>query len=674
MTTTAGTKRPQRSGQMWWWAAGAAVTAVALVVTPVAAAPRATPEAATRTLLSVVDSSYSAAAVTAEVKALGGHVVAVYDVADALLVDLPAGASAPAGTVAVADVALHVSSLAATAAPVVAGATFRATIAADPAQQGAGVTVALVDTGVADIPDLEGRLTHVNVSGGPAGDALGHGTFLAGLVAGDGSASAGRYAGVASAAEILDVQVAAADGSTSLSRVLAGLQAVADSARADASLRVVSLALSTGSPLPPTADPLARALDRLWARGLTVVVAAGNDGPGPATVSSPGADPVVVTVGALDEEATPARGDDTVADFSSRGTAFGVAKPDLVAPGVSLVSTRAPGSIADVQNPASRVADAYFTGTGTSMSEAVVAGAAAVLVGSRPALTPDSVKRLLTSTAYRSSGLPKKAAGAGGLDLGAALAAAPRVPLLKPARWLGSAAQDAAYAPDEADAATWEQFSQAWQADDLDAVAAAWSRLSEQTRRWAATAFALALVGQGRRRQRLRVPGPRPDGAPLGHRGLERAGLGGRRLRRAPLGRHRLGRPPLGLRRLGRAPLGRRDLDGAPLGAGGLDSPPLGRRRLGRPPLGHRGLARLRLDRTPLGRGRVGDRRLDDSGVVGAPLGVDGLQRLGVVRAPLGSGRLGRAPLGRRAGVRRRERDAAVRRYALHAATLEGLA
>ncbi len=333
---------------------GAAVAVSALALAVALPAPGAvTAPATSTTLLSVVDHSVSPAAIATAVTARGGEVLAVYDVADALLVSLPRGVDAPAGTVVVSDVALRIASVtpATAAAADVTGATYRATIGAPASRTGAGVTVALVDTGVADVADLAGRVQHVNVSGSVAGDGLGHGTFMAGLIAGSGVSSQGRYTGVAPDARILDVQVAAADGSTSLSRVLAGLQAVADAALADRSVRVVSLALSTGSPLPPSADPLARALDRMWARGLTVVVAAGNDGPAVGTVSSPGADPTMITVGTLDEHATSVRRDDTVSDFSARGTEFGVPKPDLVAPGVSLVSTRAAGQLGRRREP-----------------------------------------------------------------------------------------------------------------------------------------------------------------------------------------------------------------------------------------------------------------------------------------------------------------------------------
>ncbi|HET7900998.1 MAG TPA: S8 family serine peptidase, partial [Candidatus Nanopelagicales bacterium] len=486
-------RRARASGRLVLGAALAVTaTALALGAPAVDAAPA---PASTRTLLSITDPTVSTAEVAATVAKRGGRVLDVYAVADALLVSLPAGTSAPAGTVAVSDVALHVTSLgAAASAADVTGATYRTTIDAPAGQTGTGVTVAVVDTGVADVADLAGRLDHVNVSGDDAGDGLGHGTFMAGLIAGDGSSSGGQYTGVAPGASILDVQVATADGTTSLSRVLAGLQAVANRAATDPTLKVVSLALSTGSPLPPRSDPLARALDRLWSRGMTVVVAAGNDGPDAGTVTSPGADPTLITVGSIDEHSTSARTDDSVSAFSSRGTQFGTQKPDLVAPGTSLISTRAPGSSADTENPQSRVGEAYFTGTGTSMSEAVTAGAAAVLLGTRSALTPDAVKRLLVSDAYRAAGLTRaQGAGAGGLDLGAAVADAPTVPLRRSARSAAVKADDV-LGPDPADADSWAAFQQAWSDGDLQAVSDAWVQLSPQTRKWAATAFALALL------------------------------------------------------------------------------------------------------------------------------------------------------------------------------------
>ena len=353
--------------------------------------------------------------------------------------------------------------------------TVRATLGLGaPHGEGAGVTVAVVDTGVADIADLAGRLTHVDVSRSGGGDDYGHGTFVAGLVAGDGHDSHGVYAGVAPGAHILDVRVAANDGSTDLVAVLKGLQAVAAHPEVD----VVNLSLSSGSPLPYQVDPLTVALEALWRKGITVVVPAGNDGTaGAGTITSPGVDPLLLTVGGLDENGTGAHGDDSVASWSSQGPApEHIAKPDLVAPGAHLVSTASVGSVVWSANPGSRVGSSYMLGSGTSFSTAVTSGAAAVLLADRPSLSPGQVKALTTGTTYPVSGGPS-VAGQGGLDLAAALAA--KAPSVKAPR-------------DDVDgsASAWTAFLQALADGDAEAAASSWARLSPDARQWAARQWA----------------------------------------------------------------------------------------------------------------------------------------------------------------------------------------
>jgi serine protease AprX len=344
-----------------------------------------------------------------------------------------------------------------------------------PAGEGAGVTVAVVDTGVADVPDLAGRVTHVDVTGDGIGDGYGHGTFVAGLVAGDGSSSQGRYAGVAPGARILDVRVGGNDGSSDLVTVLRGLQAVA----AHPEVSVVNLSLSSGSPLPYQIDPLTVALEALWRKGITVVVPAGNDGEdGRKSITSPGIDPVLLTVGGLDENGTAGRRDDDVADWSSQGPApQGVAKPDLVAPGAHVISTGAPDSVVWNGNPGARVPGGYFRGSGTSFSTAVMSGSAAVLLAGRPRLSPGQVKQLVTDSAYDVHG-PRRATGAGGLDLAAALEArTPRVPAT-PSTCIPGAAS------------AWADFLQALLDGNEAAAASAWAHLSPEARQWAASAWA----------------------------------------------------------------------------------------------------------------------------------------------------------------------------------------
>jgi serine protease AprX len=422
--------------------------------------------------------------VAASVRALGGTVVGTYEVADALLADLPQAVTAPHGAFVVPDLAMRFNSAPATTAGSDELNTFRQTINAPDENSGSGVQVAVVDTGVDASADIDVS-EHVNVSDGPDGDGLGHGTFMAGLVAGDDA----QFGGVAPAAEVFDVQVARQDGSTNLSTVLAGLQAVADKQQADPSLQVAMLALSTDSPLPPWMDPLTRALDRLWTRGVTVVVASGNEGAG--EVGSPANDPVLLVVGAQDEADTATIDDDTVAEFSSYGRAFGQKRPDVVAPGVSLISTSPTASSAYMENPGSRVGEGFLKGSGTSMSAAVTAGALAALVSARPGLTPDQAKRLVIGTADRTKELRKKTgAGNGALNLGTALT----TPLAQVPALPQEQAGPSMFGPAEADETLWAEFAAAWDAGDLTALAAAWSKMTVQTRKWAANAWSMAAL------------------------------------------------------------------------------------------------------------------------------------------------------------------------------------
>ncbi len=255
------------------------------------------PSAATPTHRVLLSSTGEVSEVASAVTAAGGTVVQTFEIAQALLADLPEHAAAPEGTFVVPNVTMNFNAASAVSASDEAN-TFRETIAAPAGQGGSGVTVAVIDTGVDDSAAVD-VAQHVNVSGDTTGDGLGHGTFMAGLVAGDDN----EFGGVAPGAEVLDVQVAAQDGSTDLARVLAGMQAVADERATNPSLDVAMLALSTESPLPPWMDPLTRGLDRLWARGVTVVVASGNDGKN--GVTSPATDPVLLVAGAQDEADTP---------------------------------------------------------------------------------------------------------------------------------------------------------------------------------------------------------------------------------------------------------------------------------------------------------------------------------------------------------------------------------
>ena len=285
---------------------------------------------------------------------------------------------------------------------------------------GKGVAVALLDTGIAAHPDVADRIVasaDLTLEGNFS-DSYGHGTFLAGLIAGNGQSSSGRFTGVAPEADLVSIKVAGADGATTLGQVLYGLQLI-DSSKERYNIRVVTLALA--GPAVSGPDPLVLAVERLWADGLVVVAAAGNTGPGDGTIASPAVDPYIVAVGSTDEHKTSAVTDDTVPDWSARGpSVFSLAKPDVVAPGKSLMSLRSPGSSADQENPSARIGDDYFVGSGTSMSAAVASGAAALLLQSNPALAPDEVKGVLMGSAEPIAETDPHATGAGAIDVFAA--------------------------------------------------------------------------------------------------------------------------------------------------------------------------------------------------------------------------------------------------------------
>jgi serine protease AprX len=454
----------------------AASAALPLAPAPAAADLAAPAGEATRVVVTSVAGGVSTAA--RAVSAVGGTVLARLPIVGGVAAELPAGADLGPAYQVVPDRPLQLAGEA-TAGP---ASTVRATLGLPASgSEGAGVTVAVVDTGVADHPDLAGRLAHVDVTGEGGGDGYGHGTFIAGLVAGSGASSGGAVVGVAPRARVLDVKVARADGSTDLVTVLRGLQVAA---RAD--VDVLNLSLSSGSELPYQLDPLNTALRRLWRSGTTVVVPSGNDG---TTVSAPGNDPVLLTVGGLDEGRTADRSDDGVASWSGRGPAAqGVAKPDLVAPGASVVSLRAAGSVVDAANPQARVGNGYFRGSGTSFSTAVTSGAVAALLAERR-LTPDQVKAVVTGTAYDAAGLaPATAAGAGGLDVGAALDA--KAPSVGQAGKANAVAGDVAPGSVPGDPETWAELLRALAAQDRSAAASSWGALSPAARNWAARTWA----------------------------------------------------------------------------------------------------------------------------------------------------------------------------------------
>jgi serine protease AprX len=271
--------------------------------------------------------------------------------------------------------------------------------------EGDGVAVASIDTGVTITRDLGSRLlARVDFTADQDGiDHFGHGTHIAGLIASNGYNSEGAYEGAAPETGLVSLKVAGWDGATDVTSVIAALQ-WATSNRERYGIKVVNLSWGTDGAQGTDIDPLDAAVERAWKAGLVVVVAAGNAGPG--TVSKPGDDPHVITVGAADIAGTAANDDDTVAAFSSRGTANDPGqKPDILAPGVSLISDRARTSTIDTFAPEARLGRSLFRGSGTSQAAAIVSGVAARMLDANPALSPDQVKAaLMRSTHGRLAG------------------------------------------------------------------------------------------------------------------------------------------------------------------------------------------------------------------------------------------------------------------------------
>jgi serine protease AprX len=335
---------------------------------------------------------------------------------------------------------------------------------------GAGIGVALIDSGVNTHPDLfttglfpTSRVVY-NQSFVPgdssAADAYGHGTHIAGLngISSTGPLFSQNFKGIAPKVNIVNLRVLDANGSATDSSVIAAIgQAI--NLKSKYNIRVINLSLGRAVFESYRQDPLCHAVEQAWKNGIVVVVAAGNNGrylptSGYSTVTSPGNDPYVLTVGSMKPMGTPERTDDLIASYSSKGPTIldHVVKPDVVAPGNLLVSTetsnttlynteltnRVPYS-AYIYGGSASPSKFYFELSGTSMATGVVSGAVADLLQAHPTLTPDQVKARLMKTASKTfpntssvydpaTGITYTSqydiftVGAGYVDLGAALA------------------------------------------------------------------------------------------------------------------------------------------------------------------------------------------------------------------------------------------------------------
>jgi serine protease AprX len=300
---------------------------------------------------------------------------------------------------------------------------------------GQGIGVAVLDSGISPHSALAGKVV-ANVSfvtGDPSvADAFGHGTHVAGIIAGAGSAArevTSAYAGgIAPGVHLVNVRVLGASGSGYTSDVIAGIDWVIAN-RTRYNIRVMNLSLGHAVNEPAASDPLCKAVERAYRAGIVVVASAGNAGQTPTGVpilggiTSPGNSPFAVTVGALNTWATSDRRDDTVAEYSSRGpTKYDHAvKPDLAAPGNRIVSLEAAGSyIANhyaIVHAAGAGSNAYMWLSGTSMSTPIVSGAVALLLQGAPQLGTAQVKLALQAGATYVPRGGLMGAGAGSLNI-----------------------------------------------------------------------------------------------------------------------------------------------------------------------------------------------------------------------------------------------------------------
>lgn len=290
---------------------------------------------------------------------------------------------------------------------------------------GQGVDIALIDTGITPVAGISSPNQVVN---GPDLsfdsqqenlrylDLYGHGTHLAGIIAGrdEGTSARDSFSGVAPGSRIVNVKVGNAVGATDVSQVIAAIDWVVQHRKSNGlNIRVLNLAFNTDSTQSYTLDPLAHAAEVAWRHGIFVVVAAGNNGA--RGISQPALDPFVVAVGADDTNNTLDVSDDVIPDWSARGN--GRRDPDLVAPGRSIASLRVPGSFVDERFPEAREDGRFLRGSGTSQAAAVLSGAAALIIQQRPAIKPDQLKALMTSATVAIPNVERSAQGSGLMDV-----------------------------------------------------------------------------------------------------------------------------------------------------------------------------------------------------------------------------------------------------------------
>jgi serine protease AprX len=295
---------------------------------------------------------------------------------------------------------------------------------------GAGVGVALIDTGVAGVPGLPAA----QVVNGPDLsfesqsaslrylDTYGHGTHMAGIIVGNDTATGAK--GIAPKAKLTSLKLGTANGAVDVTQVIAAIDWVVAHRNDDPANRIRVLNLSYGSGGNPNfwSDPLSFAVQRAWKAGIVVVAAVGNDGNSSTRLANPASDLYTIGVAATSTMGTVSTADDELSTYSNLATSEKM--PDLLAPGQSIASLRVPGSNIDNSYPGARVGTTLFRGSGTSQAAAVTSAAVALLLQAKPTLTPDQVKDVLKQGTYMKIGIAA-ARGIREINVNAALSLTP---------------------------------------------------------------------------------------------------------------------------------------------------------------------------------------------------------------------------------------------------------
>lgn len=266
---------------------------------------------------------------------------------------------------------------------------------------GKNIGIAILDTGIAPVDDFTRPYNRIVAfkdfinDKNDAYDDNGHGTHVTGIAAGNGMRSKGLYCGIACESNIIGVKILDNEGKGNTSQVLAGIQWIIDN-KQKYHIRIANL--SIGSPGVNSLDPLVRAVNAAWDCGIIMTIAAGNNGPNSATITSPGISKKVITVGSSDDSKAVTIWGSSQVDFSGRGpTHECILKPDVIAPGADIISCLTPTPYIDLNGSEKLkiIDDYYLKLSGTSMSTPIVTGAIALLLQKNPELTPDDVKYML---------------------------------------------------------------------------------------------------------------------------------------------------------------------------------------------------------------------------------------------------------------------------------------